>query len=98
MSTQYSCENAADPDLYARLMEERYGPLPKLLAEGGLSASQDRSSTRRSATVDADAARHYAELADALAGKDTDDGGSIKGQNANQTGHEDQTPPVPGAE
>ncbi|MFI1100284.1 hypothetical protein [Streptomyces melanogenes] len=94
MSTQYSSENAADPDLYARLMEERYGPLPKLLAEGGLSTSQDRSPRRWRATVEAEAARHYAELADAIAEED----GSMRNQNASQAGHEDRTPPVPGAE
>ncbi|MET8326177.1 hypothetical protein [Streptomyces sp. NPDC005181] len=29
----YRTDGAADPELYERLMRERYGPLPKLLAE-----------------------------------------------------------------
>ncbi|TQK44453.1 hypothetical protein FBY35_5957 [Streptomyces sp. SLBN-118] len=63
MPATYNTEGAADPKLYARLMEERYGPLPQLLAE---RRSVSKKPPPGLSTPDPEAAQHYAELAAAI--------------------------------
>lgn len=67
MPAQYSDENASDPDLYVRLLQERYGPLPKLLAELRSRETSIRAKPEEPPAPDPDAHKHYLELAEAIA-------------------------------
>ncbi|MFD4394201.1 hypothetical protein [Kitasatospora sp. NPDC058478] len=70
MHHTYTAHGAADPEAYARLMQERYGPLPALCAEQNRPAPTPppRPRTRRYSTrwPDPDAARHREQLLQAL--------------------------------
>lgn len=74
MTATYRSDHAADPELFERLMRERYGPLDKVMAE----RNQPRPTTppRRPRPLmapayqshpDPDAAEHLAALTDATA-------------------------------
>ncbi|MFJ1529768.1 hypothetical protein ACIOFV_15300 [Streptomyces mirabilis] len=70
MTATYRADHAADPELYERLMRERYGPLNKVMAErSGPRAPARRSLTDRAdqPIPDPDAAAHLAELQEAIA-------------------------------
>ncbi|MGW1157739.1 hypothetical protein ACWD48_05835 [Streptomyces sp. NPDC002519] len=68
----YRSNHAADPVLFERLMRERYGPLSKLMAERKRPhpPAPDRRPVMAPAyqsKPDPDAARHLAELTEAIA-------------------------------
>ncbi|WP_217572445.1 hypothetical protein [Streptomyces sp. GbtcB7] len=92
MTATYRSDHAADPELYERLMRERYGPLDKVMAE----RSGPRSPARRPLMDRADratpgpaAAAHLAELKEAIAQ------GPV-GQPGPAVPVEQRTPPAPG--
>ncbi|MFC8447742.1 hypothetical protein [Kitasatospora sp. NPDC057223] len=65
----YKAPASADPDLYAQLMRERYGPMRAVFAEQNRPApSPPRPRSRRHSVrwPDPDAAKHRAELLRAL--------------------------------
>ncbi|MEU5384046.1 hypothetical protein [Kitasatospora cineracea] len=65
----YQAPAAADPDLYAQLMQERYGPPRAVFAEQGRPAPlQPRPRPRRHSArwPDPDAAKHREQLLRAL--------------------------------
>lgn len=94
----YRTDDAADPELYERLMHERYGPLPKLLAE--LTRPRPEPPVRRrpkmpalSPTIhepnpDPKADEHYAELAAGI---------EEAGIGRPRIAKAERTPPFPGA-
>ncbi|WP_330306186.1 MULTISPECIES: hypothetical protein [unclassified Streptomyces] len=76
MSATYRCDHAADPELFERLMRERYGPLDKVLAERNQPGPPGPDPARRrrhlmarscTSTPDPDAAEHLADLKEAIA-------------------------------
>ncbi|WP_327073275.1 hypothetical protein OG196_14635 [Kitasatospora purpeofusca] len=65
----YDCPTAADPDLYTRLMQERYGPLRAVFAEQNRPTPPlPRSRPRRHSArwPDPDATKHRDDLLRAL--------------------------------
>ncbi|WP_127361515.1 hypothetical protein [Actinacidiphila soli] len=69
MTATYRSDHAADPELYERLMRERYGPLPKVMAERDVPPPPDlvRSHLMPPRPApDPDAATHYADLQEAI--------------------------------
>ncbi|GAA3371277.1 hypothetical protein GCM10020367_21300 [Streptomyces sannanensis] len=68
---QYETSSAVDPELYRQLLEERYGPLNKLLAEQRRRTPPYRprrtgQPRQLTPTPPDEAARHYVQLADAI--------------------------------
>ena len=94
MTASYRSDHAADPDLYERLMRERYGPLPELMAERDhprLPAPARRPMLPAAqATPDPDAATHYAELQEAIVE-------AAIGRPRPIVATKERIPPVPGA-
>jgi hypothetical protein len=86
----YRTDHAADPELYGRLMLERYGPLPQLMAERNRRPAPARSHFM-TATPDPDADRHRAELEAAIEEADI-------GRPRPVLNKAERTPPFPGAE
>ncbi|WP_327744648.1 hypothetical protein OHO28_29275 [Streptomyces europaeiscabiei] len=68
MSRDYSAHEAADPELYERLMEERYGPLADLLTEKRRKGTlpPPPGTYRYMPVTPEEAAHNYAELARAI--------------------------------
>ncbi|MFF3514667.1 hypothetical protein [Streptomyces sp. NPDC002573] len=71
MTATYRSDHAADPALFERLMRERYGPLDKVMAER--KRPHPPAPDRRPVTApayqskpDPDAARHLADLQEAI--------------------------------
>ena len=88
----YRTDNAADPELYERLMLERYGPLPRLMAERNRRPAPARSHFMTPVpNPDPDAARHRAELEAAI-----DE--ALIGRPRPVLSKGDRPPPFPGAE
>ncbi|MFF3493699.1 hypothetical protein ACFYWS_20370 [Streptomyces sp. NPDC002795] len=87
MALQYKADEAADPQLFERLMVERYGPLAKLLSERRARPRTSRNDPMPS-NPDPDAERHCADLLAAL------DGIGVEAAIAKQA---ERTPPYPGA-
>jgi hypothetical protein len=92
MTVTYRSDHAADPELFERLMRERYGPLDRVIAERNRTHPPELVRRQRllMATAylshpDPDAAEHYAQRKEAVAEAD---GRSRAGQ---------RTPPFPGA-
>ncbi|MGI5139371.1 MULTISPECIES: hypothetical protein [unclassified Streptomyces] len=74
MTATYRSDHAADPELFERLMRERYGPLDKVMAERNLPHPPAPARRPRPQMAppyqphtDPDAAEHFAELRDAIA-------------------------------
>ncbi|MGW3246515.1 hypothetical protein [Streptomyces sp. NPDC001070] len=92
MIETYRSDHAADPELYERLMRERYGPPAKVFAERGTSRRPPtfaRSCLMPRLDPDPNAAAHLAELQQDLA------------ESARRprpiVAPKERTPPVPGA-
>nr|BEK65770.1 hypothetical protein KPHV_29970 [Kitasatospora purpeofusca] len=70
MHDTYTAEHAADPQAYARLMQERYGPLTALCAEQNLPTpappAKTKARTYSTRWPDPNAARHREQLLQAL--------------------------------
>ncbi|TQF05527.1 hypothetical protein E6W39_29000 [Kitasatospora acidiphila] len=64
MPATYNTDGAEDPDLYAQLMTERYGPLRLILAERNRPAPPRQA--RANLTPDPRAAEHRHQLLEAL--------------------------------
>lgn len=67
MTSTYRSDHAADPELFERLMRERYGPLPKLLDERNRPRPERRArrALRNPAVPpnpDPHGAEHFAQL------------------------------------
>ncbi|MFD7769822.1 hypothetical protein [Streptomyces sp. NPDC059787] len=89
MTATYRSDHAADPVFFERLMRERYGPLSKVLAERKRPCSPPPARRPVMAPAyqskpDPDAARHLAELREAL---DENPAPTVTGK---------RTPPAPG--
>ncbi len=91
MTATYRSDHAADPELFERLMRERYGPLDKVMAERKRNRPRSTAPSRRpvmapayQSAPDPHAAEHFAQLKEAVAEAD---GRSRTGQ---------RTPPAPG--
>ncbi|MEU4094450.1 hypothetical protein [Streptomyces sp. NPDC026673] len=90
MTATYRSNHAADPELFERLMRERYGPLHKVLAERSVPRPPDpvRSHLMYPRPApDPDAATHVAELQQDLDARRPRPAVAPK----------ERTPPVPGA-
>ncbi|MFB7323442.1 hypothetical protein [Streptomyces sp. NPDC056190] len=93
MTATYRSDHAADPELFERLMRERYGPLDKVLAETQPPPPRPARNRRRQMAAlqyqpmpDPHAAEHYAVLKKEVAEAD---GRSVPGT--------ERVPPYPGA-
>ncbi|MFD3452762.1 hypothetical protein ACFWVC_11305 [Streptomyces sp. NPDC058691] len=92
MSATYRSDHAADPELFERLMRERYGPLPKVLADLDVPPPPEPVRSHQMSprtTPDPDAATHYAELQQEIA--------EAASRPRPAAGSKERTPPVPGA-
>lgn len=87
----YRTDHAADPELYGRLMRERYGSLGRVMAESRRLPAPAES-TRMPIQPDPDAARHRADLEAALDKADAD-----RHRTTVLTKDTGRTPPFPGA-
>lgn len=92
MTMSYSAPNASDPELYERLMLERYGPLQQLMAERNRRPVLARSHPMtRITNPDPEADRHRAELEAAIEE-------AAIGRPRPIVQKPQRTPPYPGAE
>lgn len=94
MTATYCSDHAADPELYERLMRERYGPLPKVMAERKRPRppAPARSPLMTPAPrLDPDATVHYAQLQQAIVEA------AIGRPRPILATKPERTPPVPGA-
>ncbi|MEH0576846.1 MULTISPECIES: hypothetical protein [Streptomyces] len=90
MTTSYRSDHAADPELFERLMRERYGPLDKVMAERDRPSPtapvrRPKMAPAHQSAPDSHTAEHVARLEDSVAQADSR---SRAGQ---------RTPPYPGA-